>query len=64
MARELKLRKCSGNAFQEFFSDVMMAAHGSDFIRVRPRSVHSAIRAATATFDPPALRSPVMGTER
>jgi hypothetical protein len=36
IALELKLRKCSGNAFQEFFSDVMAAAHGSDFVRVRP----------------------------
>jgi hypothetical protein len=36
IALELKLRKCSGNAFQEFFSDVMAAAHGADFVRVRP----------------------------
>jgi hypothetical protein len=36
IALELKLRKCSGNSFQEFFSDVMTAAHGSDFVRVRP----------------------------
>jgi hypothetical protein len=36
IALELKLRKCSGDAFQEFFSQTMSAAHGSDFVRVRP----------------------------
>jgi hypothetical protein len=33
---ELKLRKVSGDAFQEFFSDVMQKLHGDDFVRVRP----------------------------
>jgi hypothetical protein len=33
---ELKLRKSSGDAFQEFFSVTMAEAHGSDFVRVRP----------------------------
>jgi hypothetical protein len=36
VALELKLRKCSGDAFQEFFSVVMAKVHGSDFVRVRP----------------------------
>lgn len=36
IALELKLRKCSGDAFQDFFSTIMSAAHGSDFVRVRP----------------------------
>ena len=36
VALELKLRKCSGDGFQEFFSVVMAKLHGSDFIRVRP----------------------------
>jgi hypothetical protein len=35
IALELKLRKCSGDAFQEFFSVTMAEAHGSDFVRVR-----------------------------
>jgi hypothetical protein len=35
VALELKLRKSSGDAFQDFFSTVMAAVHGSDFIRVR-----------------------------
>ena len=34
MALELKLRKCSGDAFQDFFSTVMAKAHGSDFVRL------------------------------
>lgn len=33
---ELKLRKTNGNAFQDFFSDVMEACHGSDFVRIKP----------------------------
>jgi hypothetical protein len=36
IALELKLRKCSGTAFQDFFADVMTAKHGSDYVRVRP----------------------------
>ena len=36
IALELKLRKCSGDAFQEFFSAVMQKVHGDDFVRVRP----------------------------
>lgn len=35
IALELKLRKSSGDAFQDFFSTMMAAAHGSDFVRVR-----------------------------
>jgi hypothetical protein len=35
IALELKLRKSSGDAFQDFFSTTMVAAHGSDFVRVR-----------------------------
>jgi hypothetical protein len=35
VALELKLRKSSGDAFQDFFSNVMTAAHGTDFVRVR-----------------------------
>lgn len=33
---ELELRKKTGNAYQDFFSDVMELRHGSDFSRVRP----------------------------
>jgi hypothetical protein len=33
---ELKLRKSSGDAFQEFFSSLMGKLHGDDFVRVRP----------------------------
>lgn len=36
IALELRLRQCSGNAFQDFFSVVMGQLHGDDFIRVRP----------------------------
>jgi hypothetical protein len=36
IALELKLRKTSGDAFQEFFSQVMQKAHGADFVRLRP----------------------------
>jgi hypothetical protein len=36
IALELKLRKCSGTAFQDFFADVMAAKHGSDYVRIRP----------------------------
>ena len=36
IALELKLRKCSGTAFQDFFADVMAKCHGSDYVRVRP----------------------------
>ena len=39
VALELKLRKCSGDGFQEFFSVVMAKLHGSDFVRVRPFGV-------------------------
>jgi hypothetical protein len=35
IALELKLRKSSGDAFQEFFSAMMAAVHGTDFVRVR-----------------------------
>ncbi len=35
IALELKLRKCSGDAFQDFFSSVMVAVHDADFVRVR-----------------------------
>ncbi len=35
VALELKLRKSSGDAFQDFFSNVMATAHGTDFVRVR-----------------------------
>jgi hypothetical protein len=35
IALELKIRKSSGDAFQDFFSTVMSTAHGSDFVRVR-----------------------------
>jgi hypothetical protein len=35
VALELKLRKLSGDAFQDFFSTVMSKLHGSDFVRVR-----------------------------
>ena len=36
IALELKLRKSPGDAFQDFFSDVMGRLHGDDFVRVRP----------------------------
>ena len=32
----LKLRQTMGDAFREFFSDLMEKIHGSDFVRVRP----------------------------
>lgn len=35
IALELKLRKSSGNAFQDFFSVMMAKAYGSDFVRLR-----------------------------
>jgi hypothetical protein len=35
VALELKLRKSSGDAFQDFFSTVMAKVHGSDFVRLR-----------------------------
>ncbi len=35
IALELKLRKCNGEAFQDFFSVMMGKVHGPDFIRVR-----------------------------
>lgn len=35
IALELKLRKSSGDAFQDFFSTVMAKAHGADFVRLR-----------------------------
>lgn len=34
---ELKLRRVSGVAFQDFFADVMSRAHGDDFVPTRPR---------------------------
>lgn len=36
IALELRLRKCNGDAFQDFFSTVMAQLHGDDFVRVRP----------------------------
>lgn len=33
---ELKLRQLSGTAFQDFFADLMLAAHGDSYVRVRP----------------------------
>ena len=36
IALELRLRKSTGDAFQDFFSTVMASLHGDDFIRVRP----------------------------
>jgi hypothetical protein len=36
VALELKLRKSSGDTFQDFFSNVMAKVHGSDFVRLRP----------------------------
>jgi hypothetical protein len=36
IALELKLRKHSGDAFQDFFCAVMLRVHGDDFVRVRP----------------------------
>lgn len=36
VAIELKLRKYTGDAFQDFFSTLMGHLHGSDFVRVRP----------------------------
>lgn len=36
IALELKLRKSSGDAFQDFFSSLMAKLHGDDFVRVRP----------------------------
>ncbi len=35
VALELKLRKCHGDAFQDFFCSVMLKVHGDDFVRVR-----------------------------
>ena len=32
----LQLRQTSGDAFRDFFSDLMEKIHGSDFVRVRP----------------------------
>jgi hypothetical protein len=37
IALELKLRRVSGVAFQDFFADVMTRAHGDDFVPTRPR---------------------------
>ncbi len=39
IALELKLRKSSGDAFQDFFSTMMAVAYGSDFVRVRAYGV-------------------------
>ena len=36
IALELKLRKSSGDAFQDFFCAMMAKAHSDDFVRVRP----------------------------
>jgi hypothetical protein len=36
LALNLKLRSAFGTAFQDFFSTVLEAAHGADFVRVRP----------------------------
>lgn len=36
IALELRLRKSSGDQFQDFFSTVMSQVHGDDFVRVRP----------------------------
>ena len=33
---ELKLRRVSGNDFQKFFSEIMEAKYGDDFVRVKP----------------------------
>lgn len=33
---DLKLRETNGNAFQSFFSDVMEARYGPDFVRTKP----------------------------
>lgn len=33
---ELRLRRANGNAFQTFFSDIMQARYGSDFVRLKP----------------------------
>lgn len=35
IALELKLRRSSGDAFQDFFSSLMGKVHGADFVRVR-----------------------------
>lgn len=37
VALEIKLRRVSGVAFQDFFADVMTRAHGDDFVPTRPR---------------------------
>jgi hypothetical protein len=37
---ELRLRRCNGDAFQDFFSTVMEAAHDGDFVRIRPHGKH------------------------
>ena len=37
IALELKLRRLSGVAFQDFFADVMTRAHGDDFVPTRSR---------------------------
>lgn len=39
IALELKLRKCGGDAFQDFFSILMTKRYGSDFVRVRAYGV-------------------------
>ena len=36
VALELKLRQCSGEQFQDFFSRVMAKKHPSDFVQIRP----------------------------
>jgi hypothetical protein len=35
VALELKLRRCHGDAFQDFFCTMMLKVHGDDFVRVR-----------------------------
>lgn len=36
LALEVRLLRASGDAFQQFFSDVMARRHGDDFVRTRP----------------------------
>ena len=36
LSLRLKLRQSSGDAFQDFFSDVMQKLHGDVFVRISP----------------------------
>jgi len=36
IALELRMRKCNGDAFQDFFCSMMLKVHSDDFVRVRP----------------------------